>query len=219
MLSRVYKAKLLEGLKELYSNNAIVFPNELKKLTSPYEFQTFIDLLYKKEWVVYSKPVFKSASHVINYLGRYTHKVAIYADRITYFDEETVTFSYHDRSDNNKKKKMTLAKDEFIRRFLDHVLPHRFTKIRHYGFLTNRFRHIKTDLIRRLISKQRGVVLPVIKALDKLLSGTPGMAGATITSDGGFPATTVNAPAVSFSLGNETLPALIPEANLEPGSN
>jgi len=95
------------------------------------------------------------------------HNVAIYADRIRTFDKDSVAFTYHDRSDDNRKKEMTLSREEFVRRFLDHVLPHRFTKIRHYGFLTNRFRHSKIPLIRRLIEKQRGVILPIAKALDK----------------------------------------------------
>lgn len=167
MLSSVYRAKFLEKLKYLYENDKLVFPNDLEELEEPHVFQTFIDGLFKKDWVVYSKRVFKSAQHVIRYLGRYTHKIAIYADRINKFDEDSVTFAYRDRSDNNRKKEMTLSRKEFVRRFLDHVLPHRFTKIRHYGFLTNRFRHLKTTLIRRLISKQRGLVLTIIKALDK----------------------------------------------------
>jgi hypothetical protein len=167
MLSRVYKAKFLEKLKYLYENDELVFPNDLKQLEQPNIFQIFIDELFKKDWVVFSKRVFQSAQHVIRYLGRYTHKVAIYADRIINFDENFVTFAYHDRSDNNRKKEMTLSREEFVRRFLDHILPYRFTKIRHYGFLSNRFRHLKTALIRRLISKQRGVVMPIIKALDK----------------------------------------------------
>jgi hypothetical protein len=167
MLSRVYKAKFLEKLKYLYDNDKLMLPNDLQVLEQPKIFQTFVDELFKKDWVVFSKRVFKSAQHVIRYLGRYTHKIAIYADRINKFDEDSVTFDYHDRSDNNHKKEMTLSRDEFVRRFLDHVLPYRFTKIRHYGFLTNRFRHSKTALIRRLIAKQRGVVMPIIKALDK----------------------------------------------------
>ena len=167
MLSVVYKAKFMEGLKKLYYNDELVFPNELMSLKNPKNFKQFVDSLYKKDWVVYSKQVFKSANHVINYLGRYTHKVAIYADRIRTFNEDFVTFTYHDRSNNNCKKEMTLSREEFVRRFLDHVLPHRFTKIRHYGFLTNRFKHSKVPLIRRLVEKQRGVILPILKALDK----------------------------------------------------
>ncbi len=167
MLSRVYRAKLLEGLKLLYNNGDLDFPNNIKPLEDPEEFQVLIDNLFNKDWVVYSKRVFKSAKHVINYLGRYTHKIAIYSKRITDFNENSVTFEYHDRCDENRKKELTLEREEFIRRFLDHVLPYRLTKIRHYGFLSNRHRHSKTSLIRQMIEKQRGIVLPRIKSLDK----------------------------------------------------
>ena len=127
----------------------------------------FINKLYDKDWIVYSKPAYKSPSPVIKYLGRYTHKVAIYDTRIIYFDEESVTSSYLDRRDNNKRKEMTLTREEFICRFLLHILPHRFTKIRHYSFLSNRFRSSKVQLIRRYIARQRGVVLPVMNVMDK----------------------------------------------------
>jgi hypothetical protein len=167
MLSRVYRAKLLEGLKLLYHNGDLDLPNNIKPLEKLEEFQVLIDNLFNKDWVVYSKRVFKRAKHVIKYLGRYTHKIAIYANRITNFDENFVTFEYHDRRDKNRKKELTLEREEFIRRFLDHVLPYRFTKIRHYGFLSNRHRHSKTSLIRQMIEKQRGIVLPRVKSLDK----------------------------------------------------
>lgn len=167
MLSHVYKAKFLEGLKLLYNSGELVFPNNIKSLEQPKVFQELIDNLFSKDWVVYSKRVFKSAKHVINYLGRYTHKIAIYANRIKNFDENTVTFEYHDRSDNNKRKELTLEREEFVRRFLDHVLPYRFTKIRHYGFLSNRLRHSNTFLIRQMIEVQRGIVITLVKALDK----------------------------------------------------
>ena len=188
MLSRVYRAKFMEGLKSLYCKGELVFPSNLKPLEESKAFQSFVDDLFKKDWVVFSKRVFKNANHVIKYLGRYTHKIAIYADRIIDFDEESVTFSYHDRKRYNQKKEMTLPREEFIRRFLDHVLPHRFTKIRHYGFLSNRFRHSKVALIRALIKKQRGIVLPVIKALDKdeLLLKLIGKKGLCCPNCGGF---------------------------------
>lgn len=166
-LSAVYKAKFLEELKLLYTDEKLVFPKDLKSLEDAKTFQLVIDNLFKRDWVVFSKRAFKSASHVINYLGRYTHKVAIYDRRIKRFNKNSVTFSYRDRKNNNKEKEMTLTREEFMRRFLLHVLPHKFTKIRHYGFLSNRLRHIKVCLIRKLIAKQRGLVMPVQKAQSK----------------------------------------------------
>ncbi len=167
VLSAVFKGKFMEALKSLYLKDKLVFPSDLAPLDDQVNFKSFIDDQYEKDWIVYSKPAFKSPTHVIKYLGRYTHKVAIYDTRIISYDEELVTFSYLDRSNNNKHREMTLTRNEFIRRFLMHVLPHRFTKIRHYGFLSNRFRSSKIQLIRSMIARQRGVVLPIINALDK----------------------------------------------------
>ncbi len=167
ILSMVFKGKFMEGLKNLNLKNNLVFLNELEHLNNASSFQVFIDSLYNKDWIVYSKPAFKSAEHVIKYLGRYTHKVAIYENRILSFSEDSVTFSYLDRSDSNKRRQMTISRDEFIRRFLLHVLPYKFTKIRHYGFLSNRLRHSKTVLIRSCIARQKGVVIPKIKIMDK----------------------------------------------------
>lgn len=170
VLSVVFKGKFMEGLKALYNKDKLVFPSDFATLDEQIKFKSYVDGLYEKDWIVYSKPAFKSPAHVIKYLGRYTHKIAIYDSRIVSFDEDSVTFSYLDRSNQNKRREMTLSREEFIRRFLMHVLPHRFVKIRHYGFLSNRFRSSKVHLIRCLIARQRGVVLPVMKALDKNLS-------------------------------------------------
>jgi len=167
ILSAVFKGKFLEGLKSLHHKGELVFPSAFEPLEEQVNFKSYLDELYEKDWIVYSKPAFKSPMHVIKYLGRYTHKVAIYDSRIISYDEDSVTFSYLDRSDNSKRREMTLSRDEFTRRFLMHVLPHRFTKIRHYGFLSNRFRSSKVHLIRRMIARQRGVVLPIMKSLDK----------------------------------------------------
>lgn len=168
ILSAVFKGKFLEGLKSLIAAGDLKLPGGLEILKDPDSLTSFLDNLYSKDWVVFSKSVFKCADHVIKYLGRYTHKIAIGAYRIVSFSDTEVSFSYFDNKDHGKKKVMTLARDEFIRRFLLHVLPHRFTKIRHYGFLSNRFRHSKVALCRRFIAKQRGLILPVIKSLDKL---------------------------------------------------
>jgi len=167
ILSSVFKGKFLEQIKKLYNDNNFALPKDLEPLKNASEFQMFLNNLYSKDWVVYSKRDFNDGQHVIKYLARYTHKIAIYANRIISYTNDTVTFSYHDRSNNNKKKEMTLSREEFIRRFLLHVLPHRFTKIRHYGFLTNRYRHLKVKLIKRLIARQTGIILPLIKVMDK----------------------------------------------------
>ncbi|TCK98027.1 transposase-like zinc-binding protein [Natranaerovirga hydrolytica] len=167
VLSPVFKGKFLEGFKTLYNNGDLKFPYDLEYLKSLDDFASFVDNLYLKDWVVFSKPVFKCSNHVIKYLGRYTHRVAISDYRIVSTDDSIVTFSYLDNKDGGKKKFMSLTYDEFMRRFLMHVLPHRFVKIRHYGFLTNRFRAQKVALCRKFIAKQSGVVLKITPSVDK----------------------------------------------------
>lgn len=110
----------------------------LLKLQMPEIDQNLLNACYQKEWIVYCKPPFKDASCVVEYLGRYTHRVAISNNRILSLENGAVTFKWRDYKDNSRWKEMTLSADEFIRRFLMHVLPHGYTKIRHYGFLSSR---------------------------------------------------------------------------------
>ena len=109
--------------------------------------------MYEKDWIVYCKEPFKNANSVIEYLGRYTHRVAISNERILKIEGEQVTFKWRDYKDNNKMKEMTISIQEFIRRFLLHVLPDNFTKIKHYGILTNKNKKNNIRLCKLLISK------------------------------------------------------------------
>jgi hypothetical protein len=113
--------------------------------------------VYLKEWVVYCKPPFKSPEFVLEYLGRYTHRVAISNNRIVSFQNGYVTFKWRDYRDNNKQKYMTVTAKEFIRRFLMHVLPNKFVKIRHYGILSNRNRSIKLRKCKLLTGAIRSI--------------------------------------------------------------
>ena len=160
VLSAIFKGKFLEGLKDLAGS--IYHPQ-------PYDgsFSAFMSDLYKKDWVVFSKPVFKCANHVIKYLGRYTHRVAISDYRIKSVTDTHVSFSYLDNRDGQKKL-MTITRSEFIQRFMMHILPHKFVKIRHYGFLSNRFRSEKVALCRKFIARQKGLVLRLPSPPDKL---------------------------------------------------
>lgn len=115
-------------------------------------FNVLLKELYGQEWVVYCKPPFQSAEMVMDYLGRYTHRVAISNDRLVKLEGGKVTFRYRDRKDNDRIKPMTLDASEFIRRFLLHILPDGFVKIRHYGILSNRNRNTKLGLCKRLLS-------------------------------------------------------------------
>lgn len=138
VISRKFKGKFLHLLKQAYEQRELAFFNEASSLSIKDNFQAFIDPLYAKDWVVFCKKPFKSPAHVVKYLGRYTHRVAISNSRIKSFDGETVTFAWRDYKDGNKSKLMTLRVSEFARRFLLHVLPDRFVKIRHYGILCSR---------------------------------------------------------------------------------
>lgn len=121
---------------------------EVTKISDKKQLQEIINICYQKEWVVYTKKPMKSAKHVIKYLGRYTHRIAISNARILKYENNKVTFKYKDYKDNHNLKEMTLDDTEFFRRFMLHVLPKGFMKIRHYGFLGNRNKENRMAVIR-----------------------------------------------------------------------
>ena len=153
----VYRAKFLQTLQQMIAKGEIV-------LTDGKDDKQLINLLYQKDWIVYAKAPFGGPHSVIEYLGRYTHKVAISNHRICSINDEddTVTFDYKDYADQNTQKQMTLTAHEFIRRFTQHILPERFTKIRTYGYLANRNRHLR---INEVLKKMK---LPLHKGLVKI---------------------------------------------------
>jgi hypothetical protein len=165
VLSRKFRGKFLYYLKKDYYSNKLKLIGDNQELIEKHIFQFLADKLYKKEWVVYCKPPFSSAEHVLEYLGRYTHRVAISNNRIVFFENGYVTFKWRDYRDNNKQKVMTVTAEEFIRRFLMHILPDRFVKIRHYGILSNRNRDTKLKKCKSLI----GSVFKIV-SLSKLSS-------------------------------------------------
>jgi hypothetical protein len=146
VLSRKFRGKFLHDLKEA----KLEFHGQQQYLSNPINFNHFLTPLYQKEWVVYCKKPFKDAACVVDYLGRYTHRVAISNSRILSMDNGQVRFKWRDYKDHSKWKVMTVSSHEFIRRFLIHVLPHRFMKIRHYGFLGNRNKNTKLQLCKEL---------------------------------------------------------------------
>ncbi len=141
VISPVFKGKFLSLLKDAYQQNQLKFEGEIKSLNLKSNFKKLLDTLYSKGWVVYAKRPFKNASHVIKYLGRYTHRVALSNSRITAIEEGNVIFKWKDYKDKGQQKTMKLAASEFIRRFLLHVLPKRFCKIRYYGIFALRNRN------------------------------------------------------------------------------
>ena len=139
-----FRGKFLDLLKQAYNNGELAFFNEANKLALRSNFLALVDNLYGMNWVVFCKKPFKSPGHVVRYLGRYTHRVAISNSRIQEFNGQSVSFAWRDYRDGNKSKVMTLDAAEFSRRFFLHVLPNRFVKIRHYGLLCSR--NIKSKL-------------------------------------------------------------------------
>lgn len=137
-LSIVFRAKFLEFLLAAYDKDKLLFPGSTAPLKSPLRFKQLVSISRKKKWVVYAKRPFASPETVLAYLGRYTHRTAISNHRILDVEDGRVTFSYKDRKDRSPQKSMTLGAEEFIRRFLLHVLPPGLMRIRHFGFLANR---------------------------------------------------------------------------------
>ena len=151
VISRKFRGKFLYYFKKEYYSKELKLSGDVADLKGRDEFRVFVDKLYKKEWVVYCKPPFKSSEHVFEYLGRYTHRVAISNNRIVKLENGMVTFKWRDYKNGNAQKFMTVKAEEFIRRFVMHILPSRFVKIRHYGILSNRSRNLKLKKCKKII--------------------------------------------------------------------
>ena len=137
--------------KEFKKRYLAVIEKNLSTLSRPEDTTFYLRQAKAKKWVVYAKKPFAGPKRVLEYLGRYTHRIAISNHRILSIDNHEIVFAYKDRQNNNQSEEMTLPANEFIRRFLLHVLPYRFMKIRYYGFFANKIRRKSVLLIRRLI--------------------------------------------------------------------
>jgi hypothetical protein len=152
VLSRVFRGKFIALLKRAHQRDRLVFPGSLQPLADRGAFERLLDQAVRTDWVVYAKPPFGGPKQVLKYLARYTHRVAISNSRIAAFDGERVSFHWKDYADDNRQKTMTLQAKEFVRRFLLHVLPKGFPRIRYYGFLANRHRQQRLATIQALLS-------------------------------------------------------------------
>jgi hypothetical protein len=150
VLSRFFRTRFLALLQEAFAQRRLQFFSTLAPLADAERFVAYLTPLRTAEWVVYAKPPFGGPQHVLDYLGRYTHRVAIANHRLVAIDNGAVSFRWRDYHHHHKGKLMTLTADEFMRRFLLHVLPEGFQRIRHYGFLGNRGRVAKLAQCRRL---------------------------------------------------------------------
>jgi hypothetical protein len=152
-LSRVFRGKYLTALYGAYTQRHLQLAGATAALADSRTFQRFLAPLWQQPWIVYAKPPFASAQHVVSYLGRYTHRVALSNDRLVAVHDGQVAFRWRDRRRGNRPKVLTLTATEFIRRFLLHVLPLGFMRIRHYGVLGNRCRTPRIATCRRLFAQ------------------------------------------------------------------
>jgi hypothetical protein len=161
VLSRVFRGKFVEGLRRAFHSKKLTFHGTCLPLVNEKAFAAFLRTLFRQHWVVYAKPPFGGPEHVLQYLARYTHRVAISNHRLLSVTDRQVTFRWKDYAHHNKRRTMTLTNQEFLRRFLQHVLPKGFPRIRYFGWLANR---------------RRGALLPLCRALLACLPPVPSAA-------------------------------------------
>ena len=151
VLGKLFRGKFLAGLKDAYADGLLTLDGSVAALADPNAFRQWLDTCYRRNWVVYAKPPFGGPQQVFRYLGRYSHRVAFSNNRLRSVDDTHVAFSWKDYADGHRVKVMRLAVEEFIRRFLLHVLPKGFVRIRHYGLLASVNVATKLEECRRLL--------------------------------------------------------------------
>ena len=155
-MNKVYRAYFLKQLKIALESGQLSLPKDFPKRSA---YKSWKEKLYKTEWVVYTKPPFSKPQNVVNYLARYSHRIAIYNQRITTVTKDTVSFRYKDYRDGAKQKTMCLQGKEFLKRFCLHIVPDRFRKIRHYGFLSNAAKKKALTLVKKELENKRFIAL------------------------------------------------------------
>ena len=161
VLSKVFRGKFVDGLKRMHRQSCLTFAGSIERMAELKCFAAFLRTLFRQDWVVYAKPAFGGPEQVLRYLGRYTHRVAISNHRLISFEGDNVTFRWRDYAHGNKQRLMTVSADEFIRRFLVHVLPKGFVRIRHFGFMANYQRSSSLELCRQRLGME-----PVIQSTE-----------------------------------------------------
>lgn len=152
LLSRAFRGHLVAGLRQAFAQGRLALAGGLAALAAPAAFAAWLAALLAKDWVVYAKPPFGGPAQVLGYLARYTHRVAISNGRLLEVSDRGVAFAYKDYADHGRQKVRTLSGEEFLRRFLQHVLPRGLVKVRHYGLLANRRREADLAVCRRLLA-------------------------------------------------------------------
>jgi len=153
VLRRVFRGKVVAGLRRAYAAGQLDLAGATEPLRDPAQWRTFVNALFETDWVVYAKPAFGGAPAVLRYLGRYTHRVAISNHRLIAFDGDRVTFRWKDYAHGNQWRTMTLGAMEFLRRFVQHVLPRGFVRIRHFEYLANACRTARLADARALLAQ------------------------------------------------------------------
>jgi len=166
VLSRVFRGKFIAGLRQAFQRNKLVFHGVCLPLAQQKAFAAFVRSLFRQDWVLYAKPPFGGPEHVLQYLARYTHRVAISNHRLLSVDDHQVRFRWKDYAHHNKRRTMTVSNEEFLRRFLQHILPRGFPRIRYFGWLANR---------------KRGTLLPICR--NHLLCAPPATPATAASED------------------------------------
>jgi len=151
VLQEIFRGKFVDALKQAFQNGQLRFEGDLKLLAQPKIFATWLRPLFRQDWVVYLKRPFGGPAYVLHYLGRYTHRVAISNHRLVSLTDGQVTFRWRDSAHHNEQKLLPLSLDEFLCRFLLHILPKGFVRIRNFGFLANRKRTMLLPLCFQLL--------------------------------------------------------------------
>jgi hypothetical protein len=166
VLSRVFRGKFMAFLRRAFRQAKLQFHGALAEFATRRGFSRLFNNAYGCEWVVYTKRPFGGPEHVLRYLARYTHRVAISNHRIVSVADSQVTFLWRDYAHGNKQKKITIAANEFLRRFLQHALPKGFVRIRHFGFLANQQRKALLKLCRDLLRFEPTIAAAATSALE-----------------------------------------------------
>jgi hypothetical protein len=170
VLSARFRTLFLKDLEKAHAQGELRFFGDLEPLSDPQAFARYLAPWHQRKWVVHARPPFGGPQHVIEYLGRYTHRVAISNRRLRALHDGQVDFAWKDYRDGGAQKVMTVSAEEFIRRFLQHTLPPGFQRIRYYGYLANCHRRRQLDLCRQLLATSCSSLLPDLRATQALLA-------------------------------------------------
>jgi Putative transposase len=174
-LAKEFRKRYLAKLEKAYGQEKLFFKGRASDFADKQVFVQMINILKDKQWITYSKQRFGGPEHVLEYLGRYTHRVAITNNRIVSIEDGEVSFNYRDRSDENKVKALTLKATEFIRRYLLHILPRGFMQIRYYGFLGHANKKVSIPLLRLLINPEVKIAVKLSETVQEMMMRLTGV--------------------------------------------